>query len=79
MQVKKTIARKGKIGTTKTRSFSLPFLLYFGEKIKKWWTPLYFNLSLCFSAFQTRENSYLFSISLFFLSLSLISLQPNTV
>jgi len=77
--VQVSIEGKGKIGTTKTRNFSLPFLLYFGEKIKSGGTHCFLISLLYFSSFQTRENYYLFSISLFFLSLFLISLQPNTV
>jgi len=70
---------KGKVGVTKTRNFSLPFLHYFGEKIKSG-GPYSFLISLLYLyAFQTREKYYLFPLSLFSLSLFLISLQQNRV
>jgi len=68
---KKTIEEKGKIKTTKTRSFSLPFLLCFGEKIKKWWTPLFFNLSSIFLFIPNKRKL----LSLFYFSLLSFSLS----
>jgi len=73
------VTGKGKVGITKSMNLSLPFLHYFGEKIKSG-GPYSFLISLLyFSAFQTREKYYLFPLSLFSLSLFLISLQPNRV
>jgi len=74
-----TFKSKGKLGITKTKNFSLPFLHYFGEKIKSGGSYSFLISLLYFSAFQTREKCHLFPLSLFSLSLFLISLQPNRV
>jgi hypothetical protein len=73
-----TFEGKGIVGITKTINVSLPFLSYFGEKIKKWWALQFFNPSSLFLCIPNkRKVQSLPSFSL--LSLFLISLQPNTV